>query len=72
MCVREELRENFHTLLREAYFFTINIIIIIIIVIFVIVRAKQGVKGFIILSYGMFMRRTMSGLSEDPNQGAIN
>lgn len=72
MCVREELRENFHTLLREAYFFTINIIIIIIIVIFVIVRAKQGVKGFIILSYGMFMRRTMSGLSEDPKQGAIS
>lgn len=59
-------------MLREAYFFTINIIIIIIIVIFVIVRAKQGVKGFIILSYGMFMRRTMSGLSEDPKQGAIN
>lgn len=71
MCVREELRENFHTLLREAYFFTINIIIIIIIVIFVIVRAKQGVKGFIILSYGT-LRRTMSGLSEDPKQGAIN
>ena len=45
MCVREELRENFHTLLREAYFFTINIIIIIIIVIFVIVPSKARCKG---------------------------
>lgn len=45
MCVREELRENFHTLLREAYFFTINIIIIIIIVIFVIVPSKARWKG---------------------------
>lgn len=45
MCVREELRENFHTLLREAYFFTFNIIIIIIIVIFVIVLSKARCKG---------------------------
>ena len=34
-------------------------------------RAKQGVKGFIILSCGT-LRRTMSGLSEDPKQGAIS
>ena len=34
-------------------------------------RAKQGVKGFIILSCGM-LRRAMSGLSEDPKQGAIS
>ena len=45
MCVREELRENFHTLLKQAYFFTINIIIIIIIVIIVIVPSKARCEG---------------------------
>ena len=34
-------------------------------------RAKQGVKGFIILLCGT-LRRTMSGLSEDAKQGAIS
>ena len=45
MCVREELRENFHTLLKQAYFFTINIIIIIITVIIVIVLSKARCEG---------------------------
>ena len=46
MCVREELRENFHTLLKQAYFFIINIIIIIIIIIIiVIVPSKARYEG---------------------------
>ena len=48
MCVREELRENFHTLLREAYFFTINIIIIIIIVIVPSKARCKGIYNFVV------------------------
>ena len=45
-------RENFHTLLKQAYFLTINIIIIIIIII-VIVPSKARCEGIKYYNFGV-------------------